>query len=312
MSCGKRLQLRDLNFLCQLYEHRYLSSSLITDLPLSPEDYTSQQVTNRRLRLMEEVCEYIESFYIPDINERIFRVTKKGLEDVVADEYGVELSDLRWSKGTKKPTGHIFMKHFLLTARFRIALERACRDSEIANLQGFIPEHIGSREESGNIKKYVEDCVEDVVLGKGKELSHAPDGVFSLENTIKGKTGLHFLEIDTGSERGLKRAEKPIYKFVLFYASYLHTGAFKRYDKDFDDDFRTFRVLIATSSFKRLQNIREAMQVVPDAFSQVKRNFYLTVFNADTPIRNANEWFFQPIWYNMNPGDNSKRALVNR
>lgn len=311
MSCAQKLQPRDLELLCHLYEHRYLSSSLITDLPLESGDLPSQQVTNRRLRVLENDCGYIESFHVPEIPERIFRNTKAGLEDVVAEEYGVALSDLRWSKDTKKPTGRHFMKHFLLAARFRIALDRACRGTEI-NVAEYLPEHVGRLQQSGHVQKFIHDTVEDVVSGKGSEISHAPDAAFSLENTAKGKSGLHFLEIDTGSERGLRRPEKPVYKFVRFYASYLHTGAFKRYNEVFSADFQAFRVLIGTSSFKRLQNIREAMQVVPSAFNLVKRNFYLTVFDAETPIRNADEWFFEPIWYNMNPHDDSTRALVKR
>ncbi len=47
------------------------------------------------------------------------------------------------------------------------------------------------------------------------------------------------------------------------------------------------------------------MNVLPDKFKKHKRFFWLTTFDEDSPISNAEDWFWGPIWYSLDAEDNT-------
>lgn len=303
----KALKPRDYDAIVELYLHRFLTGKLIKELPLKSGDFPSQQVTDRRLRAMIG-RKLVKPFYA-GLDERIFRVTKKGLY-IVADRMEVGIEDLPWTKHTNQPKDVYFINHFLLTNRFRIGLARACRESEIS-LVGFIPEYYGKKHASGRITKYVKDSVRDVVFGIQaieEKISHAPDGVFALNH--QGRDALFFLEIDRGTE-SQSNPNKGMFKFIRYYLGYMEEQRFKTFDETFHTSFeRLPRVLITLRSEKRLHNLRSKMkELLPSKFDRAKRFFWLTVFNEKTQITNAHEWFWGPIWYSLDAEDDTLKSL---
>lgn len=180
---------RDNQILLSLYKHRFLSITQIHRI-----HFPSLQTAYRRMKILRD-SGFITSFAVPNIDESIFSVARKGLE-FVAKSLGVSLNDLKWADIKTKPKDYYFMHHFLAINDFRIALNQACDQSTI-NLLGFIPDYYGEKSSKGIIKKYIKDIICDIDSDQ-KEISHTPDGVFALEKN--GKAALFFLEIDRGTE----------------------------------------------------------------------------------------------------------------
>ena len=67
------------------------------------------------------------------------------------------------------------------------------------------------------------------------------------------------LEADRGTET-LSNPSKGFYKMIRFYLGYASSGKYKGYAEDFHcDEFKGFRVLVITTSPKRMENMRRAM-----------------------------------------------------
>jgi hypothetical protein len=139
------------------------------------------------------------------------------------------------------------------------------------------------------VKKYLRDRVQ--------EYSHTPDGVFCLEKD--GKPALFFLEIDRGGEV-LSDPTKGFLKCVVFYLNYWSGTAWKRYEKDFHREFRTFRMLTVTTSSERLAHMREAVTAYPFGNSQAKRFLWGTI-QGNVAV----DWLFERIWQPMDTADNT-------
>ncbi|HYE75284.1 MAG TPA: replication-relaxation family protein [Blastocatellia bacterium] len=283
---GAILTERDLGVVADLYKYRYLSVSQIQRL-----HFPSQQTAYRRLRSLISLG-LIAKFLAPHVPEHIYHLEQKGAE-LVASTLGVGLADLKWTRGNKAPKDYYFLRHFLLTNDFRIALTEGCSKSEL-KLAGFIPEYFGEKVSSGGVVKYIRDVVCDLHDPKVK-LSHTPDGVFAL---TKGSTpALFFLEIDRGTEV-ISDLEKGVLKCIRFYLDYLLSAGYKRYQQDFScGEFRGFRALVATSSRQRVLNIREAVRALPHD-PRAKRFIWLSEFS----LINA-QTIFQPLWLSADADD---------
>jgi hypothetical protein len=249
------------------------------------------------MRILKEAG-YVESFNVPNIDESLFSVAKKGLKSV-AESLGVEVKELKWTDTKTKPKDYYFMQHFLAINDFRIRLKEACDNSSIT-LFGFIPDYFGEKTQSGGIKKYIKDIICDI-NSEQEEISHTPDGVFALGKN--GKSALFFLEIDRGTEV-VSDVNKGVLKSLRFYISYLLNGKYQRYAKDFGvESFKGFRSLYVTTSDKRLQNIRQAtdtLKISPKA----KRFHWITTFEK---IEEKN--IFEPIWVSIDPHDTNSYQI---
>lgn len=283
---GACLTGRDLAVICDVYRYRYLSVSQIRRL-----HFPSLQTAWRRLRALTELG-YLTGFTVPNVPERIFYLESRGAE-AVAGQFGVEVSDLGWSRTSHRPKDYYFIRHFLAVSDFRITLTRAAEQSGF-RLLGFIPEYVGERNGRDGVRKYIRDVVCDVTDPAAK-LSHTPDAVFALERG--GSPALFFLEIDRGTEV-VSDEMRGILKMVKFYASLLIGGEYRRYQEDFRcGPFRGFRALIVTTSEARIGHIRRAaghLQADPKA----RRFIWLTESH-----RIGTGSIFQPLWLSADAAD---------
>jgi len=290
-----RITARDGEILLSVYKHRFLTVSQIQRL-----HFPSMQTAYRRVRLLRSQG-LLEDFSIPNVEEAILTVGRKGLHEV-ASLLGVGYEELRWADTKSRPRDYYFMRHFLAINDFRIRLFLDCEGLGL-KLLGFIPDYFGERTERGGTAKYIKDVVCDIA-GSRQEVSHTPDGVFSLERD--GKAALFFLEIDRGTEE-VSDPDKGVLKAVRFYMNYLIDGKYQRYAKDFGtSEFKGFRVLFVTTSDRRISNVRQAVSALPVP-DKAKRFFWLSTFD-----RIDTKGPFEPVWLSADIGDQGSYSLRGR
>jgi protein involved in plasmid replication-relaxation len=283
---------RDTQVVLDLYKYRYLSVSQIQLL-----HFPSLQTAYRRLRALTELA-YVKGFTVPGIPEHLYHLDNSGAE-LVAEQLGVGVSDLKWNRPSRAPKDYYFLRHFLKTNDFRIALTLACRGSNI-DLLGFIPEYYGEKSSQGSPVKYIKDFICDIRDARAK-ITHTPDAVFALSK--KGTPALFFLEIDRGTEV-VSDQEKGVLKSVRFYLNYLISGKYQRYQEDFGcGGFKGFRTLIVTTSASRIENMRQAISNF-DFAEKAKKFIWLT---TDKRIQPAT--MFQPIWVCADRADQTEYRI---
>ncbi len=287
---------RDVDLLLSLYKYRYLTSSQVRRL-----HFPSQQTANRRIRALEDAL-YVGAAFVPGLEERLVCLKRKGA-DVVAERLRVVPEKLGWKKKLELPKDPYFVRHFAAVNDFRIALSAACEARDDLSLLGFIPEYEGARTPKGIVRKYLRDVVSDIRSPHDK-ITHTPDGVFALRKN--GKTALFFLEVDRGTET-IADGENGFMKTIRFYLNYLAEGGFERYGADFSitEPFRVFRVLVVTTSLRRLENMRTAggaLAFEPDA---AKRLIWVT---AEAAVACGN--LLSSVWTSLDPRDDRSYAIV--
>jgi hypothetical protein len=287
---------RDVDLLLSLYKYRYLTSSQVRRL-----HFPSQQTANRRIRALE-VALYVGAAFVPGLEERLLCLRRKGA-DVVAERLRVVPEKLGWKKNLGMPKDPYFVRHFAAVNDFRIALTTACEARDDLLLLGFIPESEGVRTPKGMVRKYLRDVVSDV-RSPNDTITHTPDGVFALQKN--GKSALFFLEIDRGTET-ITDGEKGFLKTIRFYLHYLLRGGFERYGADFSvtDPFRVFRVLVVTTSLRRLENIRAAGGALVFEPEKAKRLIWVT---AEAAVACGN--VLSNVWASLDPRDDRSYAIV--
>jgi Replication-relaxation len=271
---------RDKDILIDVYSYRYLSASQIQRL-----HFPSKRTSQLRLRTLLELG-YLKSFTTPNIAERIFYLDKKGAE-VIAAEWKIDIEKLGWQR-RNQPKDYYFLKHFLAVNDFRILVTKACQTSDIS-LLGFIPEYVGEQSKQGYVKKYIRDSVH--------KLSHTPDAVFALQKN--NKPALFFAEIDRGTEL-ITDPEKGLLKAIIFYLNYWQAKGYSRYEKDFNRQFETARILILTTTQTRLQHIREVVTKLDFSPKYVKRFLWGT---------SEKEAIFSSVWQSLDTSDNEYYAI---
>ncbi len=276
---GALLTARDLALVCDLYKYRYLSVRQIQRL-----HFPSLQTTYRRLRALSALG-YLAGFLAPHIPEHIYYLEQKGAQ-LVADALGVEATELKWASSSKKPKDYYFLRHFLATTEFRLALQAACRQSDL-ELLGFIPEYYGEKTKAGGVVKYIKDVVCDV-QAPAEKISHTPDAVFALAK--RALPALFFLEIDRGTEV-VSDPSKGVLKCARFYLQYLLSGGYQRYQQDFGcASLKGFRALFVTTSEQRITHIRQAISKL-EVDPRAKQFLWLTEQHRIQP-----SGILQPIW----------------
>jgi len=271
---------RDITAIMSLYRFRYLTGTQLKRL-----HFPSLAAMWRRVHALLDMG-IIKAFSAPHIPERIFYLDKKGAE-IVAIESRVALEELNWHPHQRTPKDYYFLRHFLAVNDFFITLHLCCQqNASPLQLLGFIPEYKGEKTTDGHVKKYLRERVQNY--------SHTPDGVFCLGKD--GKGALFFLEIDRGGEV-LTDEEKGFLKCIVFYLNYWQGTQWKRYEKDFNREFSTFRMLLVTPSRERLQHMREVVTAYPMR-TQAKRFLWGTIESHIT-----SDWLFEPIWLPMDTTD---------
>lgn len=283
---------RDHEIILSVYRYRYLTTSQIARL-----HFPSARTAQRRLSVLAG-HKLLTHFTVPNIGERLYMLTARGA-NLVAEMLDVAPDDLLWSTGTKPPKDYYFIKHFVAISDFRITLTHATAVSDLF-LLGFIPEHYGAKHLSGRVTKYIKDVAFSITDPKEK-ISHTPDAVFALERNHK--QALFFLEIDRGTEI-ISNPTKGIGKLVRFYEGYAHDEKYKGYGEDFDcAPFSNFRLLIVTTSEKRIANIRTSLGTnSPPLY----RFFWLTTYDQVTEETILDE----RIWLSLDATDEKLYKIV--
>jgi hypothetical protein len=287
---------RDVDLLISICELRYLSSSQVQRL-----HFPSLQTANRRLRLLERE-RYVRRFGGVGVDEDIVMLTEKGAA-VVAERLDVPLEQLPWKRKRSTPKNPYFLAHFLAITDFRLDLVEAADNTPDLVLLGFIPEYRANLTSRGGMEKYIRDSI-PLRHGIGR-ISHTPDGVFAMEKH-KRKV-LMFLELDKGTET-LADPAHGFLKTITFYLNLVIGNRYQRYQKDFkiEEPFRAFRVLVATSSTKRLENIRRLGGDINFVPAHAKRFIWL----AEIDKINASN-IVSPIWVSLDPNDAQRYAIVS-
>lgn len=284
---------RDIMILEDLAKYRFLSPKQIQALYFS-----HSQLAYRRLdKLMKKGL--INRFTADEVTSHIYHLDSKGF--AILQNSNDLRSDEPVSINYIVPRNPLFLKHFLLINEFQIHLKLACQErSPDIIFRGFIPEYYGDGNGANRTDRYIQD---EVVLENSKEtITHIPDGVFALMRNQK--VALFFVEIDCGTET-ISNPEKGLLRYLIFYARYLEQEKFKRYRKDFDaKELNKFRVLIVTSSLRRLKNIQ---RVISDfsPIDQIKDVIFLTVQELI-----STENIFDTIWFSTNPFDSCVYSVL--
>lgn len=282
---GKRLTERDTAVVVSIYKYRYLTASQIARI-----HFPSGQTANRRLRSLVDQG-HVAYFVVPNIAERIYRLTQAGAR-LVAGVIGVSENELLWRKGSAAPKDYYFMKHFVAVSDFRIGLHEACNESDV-DLLGFIPEFYGKQHASGRVAKYIKDVVFDRA-DPAKKITHTPDAVFALSKN--GSPALFFLELDRGTET-ISNPERGVFKMIRFYESLAAEGKYRGYAEDFGvETFKNFRLLIVTTSANRIANMKRAVGGA-DRAQRVHAFFWLTTAEA------LDEGVFRASWTSLAEAD---------
>lgn len=276
-----KLTERDIQLFRTLSDYRYLAVSQI-----QRKYFPSPQTAYRRLKILGDEG-FISGFSIPNINETIYHVTRKGMQQFSENTSSTS------PKVIRPPSDYYFMRHLLAINDFRIALEESCVKSGI-QLKWFIADYHGTRALSGEPVKSLRASVQDK-LSRNELISHTPDGAFLLEK--QGKHALFFLEIDRSTEV-ISDLRKGVLKTILYYVNCLIQGqsTLSSYYSEMKSS-RAFRVLFVTTSATRIDNMRMAVsESIPP--TKATRFVWLTTFD-----KVSEQGTFGHIWMSADKDD---------
>ena len=286
---GPAVTTRDLEILRSLEDHRSLTTEQIERL-----HFPSAQTARRRLRQLERAG-LVRNFRTAALEHRMTTLTPRG---VALLNGGPSEDTVRLATGPRSP---LFLAHLAGVNDFRIALLHACRTTPDVECLGFISEfETISDGAARRPQAYIADVSEDGLY----PIRHIPDGVFGLRRQDRG--ALFFLEIDRGTEV-VGRPERGVSKIIAFYLAYLTSGRFTRYSKDFGMPFDGFRLLLVTTSRRRVASIRERCGNIPFQPEKAKRFLWTT----DAEVLQSQNLFEHP-WLSFDPRDEAEYRIVSR
>jgi hypothetical protein len=257
-----RLKTADCDILECFAEYRVLTVSQVAAI-----FHKSRQVTRRRLHDLEErglvEVVYTEFGRGRGRPESSLGLTERGI--YILKEKGLLAQDIPYDKVLGD--GLFAKDHQLMLNWFRIQLkeiERALPRVNIDVLAQNSPFLLKAQD--GRI--LITDC--SSVPGSGmKGIKFTPDAVFTIADSVGGKTCLFFLEVDCGTETiaSPKRDMTDVRQKIVNYQWYFHSGGYKRFEEVFAAKFRGFRLLFLTSTHGRLVALCQlAQEMKPSNF----------------------------------------------
>jgi DNA-binding PadR family transcriptional regulator len=242
-----RLKTADCNILECLAEYRVLTVSQVAAFFRK-----SKQAIRRRLHDLEErgLVEVVGSELGRGRGrpENSLGLTERGIH--VLKERGLLAQDIPYDKVFGD--GLFAKDHQLLLNWFRIHLKQTERVLPSVSIKVFAQNSPSiPRGQDGRI--LITDC--SPVPGSGmKGISFWPDVVFTVADSVAGKTCLFFLEVDRGTETiaSPKRDMTDVRQKIVNYQWYFHSGGYKRYEEVFKANLRGFRLLFLASTHGRL------------------------------------------------------------
>ncbi|MFH1680230.1 MAG: replication-relaxation family protein [Candidatus Eisenbacteria bacterium] len=295
---GRRVELttRDRELLLSLYKYRFLSLSQVERL-----HFVSSQTARRRVRLLSSAG-YLRTFRVPGVGDRVTFLTQQGL-DHVAGNMEVPAGTLGNSRARLRPRDSYFLNHFLAVTDVRIAVAQACARHPDLSLLGFLADHVMEHRDRSVPRRIARDVAADIAR-PGEKVGHTPDGVFAIARGVE--TALFFLEVDRGTESVANR-ERGFAKTIRFYLNYLAQGGYARYRDVFGvtASFTAVRVLVATSSVRRLATIRSVGAAL--AFQPAKALRLIWLSEIGTISEGT---IFDRIWVSLDPEDAGKYRIA--
>jgi hypothetical protein len=277
---------RDRQIVQLVFEHRFLRSSHI--LALIPG---SRQQLLRRLQLLFQHS-YLERpraqlgwYHKGGSREIVYGLGAKGAE-LLPRETSFAAFDLQEVE-TNHQIGRVYLEHALLVSDIMVALEVACRASNIR----FLPAKDLLVRRKENI------CRWKVKINSTTTLGVVPDRLFALEfPNCDGKTerAYFFLEADRGTMPVVRSslAQTSFFrKLIAYEATWLQRIHERRYG------FHRFRVITVTTSAARVKSL-------VDACGQLKQGHGLFLF-ADKSILEKPGEFLSYIWQSGRAGETS-------
>jgi len=261
------LQDRDISIIKSIFDNRFLTLSLLTQLfppdrtrtPKHVNTDTPQRTgTNLERRLAKLFHnEYIHRFRTEIGGEIIYALDNKGARLLKDRQLVLPLSetwDETW-KEKNRDLSNLYVHHALMVARFRTALELALKEHPTLSLYSF---------ERDNKKTKIVWTSEVTKKGKTEEalFSVNPDAYFILEQKRESGTPAHlpyFVECD----RSTMTLSRLLAKFEIY--SRMYTEGMHRKALDID----RFRVLTITNSKERASNITK----IVSGDTKIKRGY---------------------------------------
>jgi len=220
------LQRRDKDIILSVYENRFLRRDQIERLFFG----NTASCNQRLMKLYQN--KYLDRLFQPvsfGSTQAVYGLDKRGA-DIVALELGVDRSEIHWKRRDNR-VEFLFLEHTLDIAEFRLCLMKAIQKDRTADILFWQREG-----------KELQDRVENP-KGNSNYLPINPDAFFGIQ-TAEGKS-FYFVEIDRGTESNRRFIKK-----ITAYKQYWKT---KKYQDRYN--FRSFRVLIVTTTQKRLNNL---------------------------------------------------------
>jgi len=230
-------------------------------------------------------------------------ISQKGL-DLVAQRTDASDTEIPTSVARTHPKDHYFLRHALVLTDFRIALDLACDRRPDIELLGFFGDHVVERSKQGALRNLTRDAAANAAR-LGAKVSHIPDGVFALR---RGDiSALFFLEIDRGTE-SVSNRERGFAKTLTFYLNFLVGGGYERYETEFGTKtpFRTVRILVLTSSHRRLESIQSAGASLKFDPARALRFIWLAEIGTVT-----DQTIFSLPWVSLDPEDKNAYRIMN-
>jgi hypothetical protein len=246
-----RLTKRDTEIITRCFEDKILSSSNLQHL-----FFGTKQRCNRRLLKLYSM-HYLDRHYFAlprpycGATEARYSLGKQSV-DVVALKKGmpreqVQRLSSKFARQIKSYSILFTLAHIQANAKARIAFEKALANSQSANIVNWIPERLLEQRFSDN----------------DKTLKLRPDGFMQYQMIENGKTYNAFIETDMGTQ-GSRQIQDKVRRYLTFSETDLP-------EKRFGSQW--FRVIFITTSERRSQSIKSAIEAVTD------KVFWITDFD---------------------------------
>lgn len=275
-----RLTDRDKETIRAVAKYRYLNVSLIHKLLYPPN--TSTQVCARRCKKMFHAG-YLSRcmpFFqgLAGSSACAYCLDKKGFE--LMKELGEEVR----MYNTASQKSPMFLNHALAVSEFGIIIEKALEDHPFLYLERMIFDF--------ELKAHVDQAIGNQKYRLFSKLTHPiskcsyicyPDTLLVLrkKNDLQHPGKLIFVEIDRGT-MGMNALKDK----VVGYSLYNRQGVYKKFGK-----FVGFRVLLQTSSAKRVEAMRRA-------FTDLHDCDLIWVTDLEQVRKHESEILTAPIWLN--------------
>ncbi len=273
---------RALRLLAAIAQNRFLATNQLATI-----DGGSEQNVSRWLKALFHNG-FVDRRRVSLTGPLVYAITRKGAK-LLREKGHLINADVDWAEKNKR-AGAKFIEHTLAIAQFMTALEKACEarsDIELIREREIIAAAPDSTQEAREPLRWL---IQRIERGRKEFSTVVPDGLFGLSFT-DGTASYFLLEVDRGTiplnrtdTEGTTDWRKNIrYKLATYYDGWKAGRHLTQFG------VKQMRVLMLTSSPKRLQNMLSLQEEITDGKGS---NFFLfadqTQLQATDPL--SIEW----------------------